>query len=125
MSAAYSEFFSVRGHQILTYFQTHFFRKNYFKAFKNIKGRGASEGVLPRKIFKNLHAVVAILVLFEQFLHSFGFNFLPLNLSVSPNIMHFVRTFSIMRALGVRLIVIEKVRNYGRIVFIKNMLENG
>ena len=39
--------------------------------------------------------------------------------------MHFVRTFSITRALGVRLIVIEKVQNYGKIVFIKNMFENG
>ena len=52
------------------------------------------------------------------------FKFLPLNLSVSPNIMHFVRTFSIMSALGVRLIVTEKVRNYGEIVFIRNMFQN-
>ena len=64
---------------------------------------------------------MAILVLFEQFLRKFCLNFLPLNPSVSPNIMHFVRTFSIMRALDVRLIVIEEVRNYGEIVFIKNM----
>ena len=39
--------------------------------------------------------------------------------------MHFVRTFWIMRALGVRYIVIEKVRNYEEIVFIKNMFQNG
>ena len=39
--------------------------------------------------------------------------------------MHFVRTFSIMRAYGVRLIVIKKVRNFGKIVFIKVMFENG
>ena len=39
--------------------------------------------------------------------------------------MHFVRTFSIMRALGVRLIVSEKVRNYGKTVIIKNMFKNG
>ena len=38
--------------------------------------------------------------------------------------MHFVRTFSILRALGVRLIVIEKVRNYGEIVFIKNIFRD-
>ena len=38
--------------------------------------------------------------------------------------MHFVRTFSIMRALGVRLIVIEKAQNYGGIAFIKNMFQN-
>ena len=68
-------------------------------------GPGASS----RKTLKNLHTVVAILVLFEQFLRKFCLNFLPLNLSVSQNITHFVRIFSIMRALGVRLIVIEKV----------------
>ena len=54
--------------------------------------------MLPRKIFENLHTVVAILALFEQFLGKFCLNILPLNLSVSPNTMHFVHTFSIMRA---------------------------
>ena len=80
-----------------------------------------------RKIFENLHTLVAILVLFGQFLGKFCLNFLPLYLSVALTMMHFVRTFSIMRAWGVRLIVIEKVRNYGNIVglFIKNMFENG
>ena len=67
--------------------------------------------MLPRKFFKNLHTAVAILVLFEQFLRKFCLNFLPLNLSVSLNITHFVGIFSIMRALSVRLIVIEKVQN--------------
>ena len=79
--------------------------------------------MLPRKFFENLHTVVAILVFFEQFLRKFCLNFLPPNLSVSPNRMHFVGTFSIMRALGVRLIVIEKVRNCS--LFIKNMFQNG
>ena len=54
--------------------------------------------MLPRKIFENLHAVIAILVLFENFLRKFCLNFLTLILSASPNMMHFVRTFSIMRA---------------------------
>ena len=54
--------------------------------------------MLPRKVFENLHTVVAILALFEQFLGKFCVNFLSLNLSVSPNMMHFVRTFSIMCA---------------------------
>ena len=80
--------------------------------------------MFPRKIFENLHTVVAILVLLEQFSGTFGLNFLPPILSVSPNMMHFVRTFPIMRAQGVRLIVIEKVRNYEKLVFIKNMFEN-
>ena len=38
--------------------------------------------------------------------------------------MHFVRTFSIMRALGLRLIAFKEVRNYGKIVYIKNVFEN-
>ena len=37
--------------------------------------------------------------------------------------MHFVRTFSVMRAQGVRLIAIEEVQNYGKTVYIKNSLE--
>ena len=39
--------------------------------------------------------------------------------------MHFVRTFSIMRAQGVKLIAIKEARNYGKIVYIKNIVENG
>ena len=39
--------------------------------------------------------------------------------------MHFVRAFSMMRTLGVRLIVNEKAQNCGKTVFIKNMFENG
>ena len=81
--------------------------------------------MLPQKILKNLHTVAAVLVLFKQFLRKLCLNFLPLNLSVSPNIMHFVHTFSIMRALGMKLIVIERVQKYGEIVFIKNMFQNG
>ena len=53
--------------------------------------------MLPRKIFENLYTVVAILALFEQFLGKFCLNFLPLNLSISPNMMHFVHTFSTTR----------------------------
>ena len=81
--------------------------------------------MLPRIIFKNLHTVMAILALFKQFLGKFCLNFLPLNLRVSPNMMHLVRTFSIMCAQSVRLIVIKKVPNHGKTVFIKNMFENG
>ena len=67
--------------------------------------------MLPRNIFKNLHTVVAILLLLKQFEDKFCLSFLPLNQSVSPNMMRFVRTFSIMRALGAKLIVIVKVQN--------------
>ena len=38
--------------------------------------------------------------------------------------MHFVRTFSIMRAYGVKLIAIKEARNYGKIVYIKNIFQN-
>ena len=54
--------------------------------------------MLHRKFFEILHTLGAILVLFEQFLGKFCLNVLPLNLSVSPNMMHFVHAFSIMRA---------------------------
>ena len=53
--------------------------------------------MLPRKFSEILHAVVAILVLIEQVLGKFCLNFSPLILSVAPNMMHFVRTFSIVR----------------------------
>ena len=39
--------------------------------------------------------------------------------------MHFVHTFSIMRAQGVRLIAMEEVRDQGKIVYIKNIFEIG
>ena len=82
--------------------------------------------MLPRKIVENFDTLVAILILyFWSNFHANFFNFVSLILSVSPNAMHFVPTFFIMRALGVRLIVIEKVCNYGIIGFIKNMFENG
>ena len=57
--------------------------------------------MLPRKNFENLHAVMAILELSEELPRKFCLNFLTLILSTSPNMMHFVRTFSIMRAEGV------------------------
>ena len=52
----------------------------------------------PEKLELILHAVIAILVLFEHFSGKFCLNFLTLILSASPVMMHFVRTFSIMRA---------------------------
>ena len=53
--------------------------------------------MLPRKLFKNSHAVMAILVFIEQFSRKLCLNFLTLILSASPNVMLFVLTFSIMR----------------------------
>ena len=54
--------------------------------------------MLLRTFFENLHAVMAILALFEEFLRKLCLNILTLILSASPNMMHFVRTFLIMRA---------------------------
>ena len=54
--------------------------------------------MLHREIFEILHAIMTILALFENFLGKLCLNFLTLILSTSPNMVHFVRTFSIMRA---------------------------
>ena len=57
--------------------------------------------MLPREIFEILHAVMAILVLFEHFSSKVYLNFLTLLLSTSPNMIFFLqffRTFSIVRA---------------------------
>ena len=80
-----------------------------------------------RKIFENVHAVKAILALFELFPAKFCLNFLTLILSASPNSYDAFGShiFSIMRAYGVRLIANEEVRNYGKIVCIKNIFGNG
>ena len=54
--------------------------------------------MLPRKIFENLHTVIVILALFEQFSDEVCSYFWPLTLSASSNMMHYVSTVSIMRA---------------------------
>ena len=55
--------------------------------------------MLPRKIFENLHTVMAILALLEQFSGKVCSYFWPLTLSPSSNMIHFVSTaVSIMRA---------------------------
>ena len=66
----------------------------------NLSTKNDSRGVrghAPRKIFENLHTVMAILVLFKQFLDKLCHIFWPLSLSASP-MMHFVCTVLIMRA---------------------------
>ena len=54
--------------------------------------------MLPRKFFENLHTVMVILALFEQFSGKVCSYFWPLTLSTLSNMMHFVSTVSIMRA---------------------------
>ena len=53
--------------------------------------------MLFREIFERLRVVMAILVLFQHFSGKLCLKFLTLNLSASPNMVHFVRTFSIVR----------------------------
>ena len=60
---------------------------------------GGSGGMLPRKVFKHLDTVMAILALLNNFYGKFCLIFLPLTLSPSPNMIHFVRTFSIYACL--------------------------
>ena len=59
--------------------------------------------MLPRRFLKNLHTVMAILLLFEQFSGKVCSYFWPLILSASPNMMHFVRTVSIILFAQFRL----------------------
>ena len=54
--------------------------------------------MLPREMFENLHTVMVILALFEQFSGKPCSYFWLLPLSASSNMMHFVSTVSIMRA---------------------------
>ena len=54
--------------------------------------------MLSRKFFEDLHTVMAILVLFEQFSGKVCSYFWLVFLSVSRYMIYFVRTFSIMRA---------------------------
>ena len=99
MSGAYSEFFSGRGQQISSLFQAQSFPGrvilNNLSNKNDFKGSG---GMLPREIFENLHIVMVILALFEQFSGKVCSYFWPLPLSASSNMMHFVSTVSIMRA---------------------------
>ena len=95
MTAAYLELFQG-GALNFDVFPSVVFRAELF--WKHIENEKGSGGVRGHAHPENLHAVLAILLLFEQFLGKFCLNFLPLNLSVSPNTMHFVRLFLIMRS---------------------------
>ena len=64
--------------------------------------------MLLRKIFENLHAAMAFLVLFEEISRKFCLNFFTLIVSASSNMMHFVRTFSIMRVKDESLLLSKR-----------------
>ena len=55
--------------------------------------------MLRRKFFETMHTVMAILVLFEQFSGEVSSYSWSLTLSASPNMIHFVRTVSILCVL--------------------------
>ena len=70
MSGAYSEIFSGREHQFSSFFKRSFFRQINLSNLSSVTKPtlGEFDGMLPRKIFENLHTAMAILVLFELFL---------------------------------------------------------
>ena len=71
---------------------------------------------------------MAILVLFKYFSRKLCLNFSTLILNALPNMMIFclhIFDYANMRAEDARLIANEKIRNYGKIVYIKNIFENG
>ena len=86
-----------RGAITSTFFSSvNFFRQNKFEAeLETRKAPGEYGDMLPRRICENLYAVMAILVLFEKFSRKVCLIFLPLILTVSPIMMHFVRKFLI------------------------------
>ena len=101
-----------------------FFGGTNLKLIKIQKKLLGVRGHAPPENFENLHAVMTIFVLFQCFLAKFCLKFLTLILSALPNTMHFVRTLSIMRGYGVKFTAILRARNYGKIVYIKNIFEN-
>ena len=81
--------------------------------------------MLPRKMFENLHALTATLVLFKQFLGENWPHFWPLTLSALPNMMHFVRSVSTNVLKATMAYYYEEIQNHGKILFIHNTVENG
>ena len=61
--------------------------------------------MLLRKNFENFYAVMIILVLFKLFSCKFSLIFLTRILSVSPNMMHFVRAFLMYVLKAYRLLL--------------------
>ena len=83
--------------------------------------------MLPRNVFENLHTALAILVLVVQFSGKVCSYFWPLPLSASPNMMHFVgyAQFRLCVLKATKAYCNEEVRNYGKILFIQSIVENG
>ena len=95
----------------------------FLKHIGNKKGSVGVRGHAPPKIFKKFTYCSGHFSPFWTFFWQILFQFFV------PKSECFTKydavcTFSIMRALGVRLIAVEKVQNYGKFVFIKNMFKN-
>ena len=126
MSGAYSEVFSGRGHQISSLFPAFFFpNKLILSNLSNKNDSRGSAGMLPQKSFENLHTVMAVLVLFEQFSGKFCLYFWFPILSASPNMMRFFAQFQLCVVKATQACCFKEVRNYGKILFIQNIVENG
>ena len=83
-----------------------------------------SGGMPYRIIFGNLHAAMAILVLFEYCSCKICLNFWPY-FWVLRQVWCILSAHFRLCVLRVRLIAIKKGQNYGTIVYIKNIFENG
>ena len=83
--------------------------------------------MLARKIFENLHTAITILAIFVQLLGKVCSYFWPLPLSALPNMMHFVgyAQFRLCVLKATKAYCNEEVRNYGKILFIHSIVENG
>ena len=81
----------------MTFFKRIFFGRIYLKLIERQEKLWGSPGACFPEKLKNLHAVMAILVLFDEFSSKFCLHFWTLILSASPNMMPFVRTFFIKR----------------------------
>ena len=70
---------------------------------------------------------MAILVIFGHFSGKVCSYFRPLPLSASPNMMHFVgyAQFRLCVLKATKAYCNEEVRNYGKILFIQSIVENG
>ena len=83
-------------------------------------------GMLPRKIFENLHTAMAILALFVQFPGKVFLYFWPLPWSASPNMRHFLgyAQFRLGVLKAAKAYCYEEIQNYEKILFIQSIVEN-
>ena len=80
--------------------------------------------MLPRKNFENLHAAMAILVLFEKFSGKFCLFFNP-NSECFEKYEAFCSYIFDYACLWRKAYCYQKIPNYGKIVYTKNIFESG